>query len=130
MSQYVPRYSQQHIVRALLAVNVPYLLPILDFEGQFFKVLNGTVLFAPNEWRGTSGSADPLLHPFLLSDAVLAAKVGSYPRGTATAIYVTSDGGANIQDIFDLAAALPEHVQLVEASALVQAALATSAAAE
>jgi hypothetical protein len=43
---------------------------------------------------GTSGSADPALHPFLNNATEMAARLGAYPRGTVTAIYVTSDGDA------------------------------------
>lgn len=126
-AEYLPRYAAARVVRALFAVNVPYLLPVLEFApGEMSRVVNGsTVVFAPNEWRGTSGSADPLLHPFLLSPAEMAARISAYPRGTATALYVTSDGGADIGDVFALAAALEgSHVEIVEAEALTAAALA------
>ena len=126
-ASYYPRYGAANVVRALFAVNVPYLAPIAEFApGELVRVVNGTTaVFAPNEWRGTSGSANPLLHPFLLSPAEMAARIAGYPRGTATAVYVTSDGGADISDVDALAAALQgTHVEIVEAEALVAAALA------
>ena len=126
IKNYVPRYGANRVVTALFAVNVPYMFPVLEFApGEMCKILaNGTVaLFAPNEWRGTSGSAEPLLHPFLLSAKEMAAKVGALPPGTATAIYVTSDGGASIQDVVELVAALDSHVEVVAAGALLEAAL-------
>ena len=126
IASYVPRYGARGVVRALFAVNVPYLLPIVEFApGELCKVLgNGTVaLFAPNEWRGTSGSAEPLLHPFLLSPAEMAAKLGAFPRGSAAAVYVTSDGGASIADVDAMVALLGAHVEVVEAGTLTEAAL-------
>jgi hypothetical protein len=131
ISGYLPRYAAARKVTYFVAVNVPYLLPIAEFaDGEFFKVLNGSVvLFRPNEWRGTSGGADPL-QPFLPDAKTMAARLNGYPRGTVTAIYLTSDGGGKVQDFFDLAAGLGEHVQLVgdEVGALALAAAAAAAA--
>jgi len=85
---YYPRYGAAGVVRALFAVNVPYLVPVAEFApGELSRVVNGsTAVFAPCEWRGTSGSADPLLHPFLLSPAQMAARIAGFPRGTAVAV--------------------------------------------
>lgn len=131
VADYVPRYGARGVVRALFAVNVPYLVPAPEFpRGEFYKVVPGaapgaadTVLFAPNEWRGTSGSADPALHPFLNNATEMAARLGAYPRGTVTAIYVTSDGGAQLSDISALVALLPEHVRVVNPRAIADLAL-------
>ena len=125
IASYFPRYAPRGTVTALFAVNVPYMLPVVEFSpAEFFKVLNDSiVLFRPAEWRGTSGSANPLLHPFLLSAAEMAALVNAYPAGTVAHFYVTSDGGADIQDVFDLVALLGEHVQVVDHVSLAQLAL-------
>ena len=85
-------------------------------------------MFAPNEWRGTSGQHDPPLHPQLLSAQQQSDKIAAYRPGSAVALYVTSDGGASLQDVDDLVRLLPEHVQVVDANGLVAAALAAAAA--
>lgn len=112
IADYLPRYAARGVVRSFFAVNVPYLLPIINFTEPFKVVGENVVLFRPNEWRGTSGGDDPL-EPFLPSAAALAARVNAWPRGTVAAIYLTSDGGGRLQDFADLAAALGEHVEAV-----------------
>ena len=87
------------------------MFPVPEFDGDHFKILNGSlVVFAPNEWRGTSGQDQPWLHPQLLSARQLSDKIAAYRPGVAAALYVTSDGGASLQDVEDLLALLPEHV--------------------
>ena len=104
------------------------MFPVPEFEGQHFKILNrSVVVFAPNEWRGTSGADHPWLHPQLLSAQQQADKIASYRPGAAVALYVTSDGGAQLQDVEELLLLLPEHVQVVDADGLIAAALAVSA---
>ena len=124
---YLPRYAARRVVSYFVAVNVPYMLPIAEFAaGEFFKVLDGAVvLFRPNEWRGTNGGSSAL-QPFLPDAPTMAARVNAYPRGTVTAIYLTSDGGGKMEDFFDLAALLGEHVEIVgdEVGALALAAAA------
>lgn len=99
IANYVPRYSERGIVRALFAVNVPYMLPVLEFgKDEFFKVITGAgnasvVLFRPNEWRGTTGGLLP--GPFMLNATAFADRINAYPRGTVSHIYMTSDGGAD-----------------------------------
>ena len=135
IADYFPRYAVRGVVRALFATNVPYLAPVVDFSpGEYYKVLRdgaggATVLFRPSEWRGTSGSANPVEHPFLLSAAEMALLINALPAGTATHIYMTSDGGAVLQDFFDLVALLGDHVEVVDAGTLAAMALAADAAA-
>lgn len=133
IKDYLPRYAARGIVRGLFAVNVPYMLPVDEFAAdEFYKVLksptspSSTVLFRPFEWRGTSGSADPALHPFLLSAAEMAAKINAFAP-TVTHIYLTSDGGAQLSDLSDLAALLDEHVEIVAPGAAADLALARAA---
>ena len=103
------------------------MFPVPEFRGQHFKILNGSVVvFAPNEWRGTSGQDEPWLHPQLLSAEQQADKIAAYGAGAAVALYVTSDGGACLQDVDRLVALLPEHVQVVDADGLIAAALASA----
>ena len=61
---YYPRYSARGIVRSLITVNVPYMMPVWLFkEGEFYHVLEShrggshpVVLFKPREWRGASSN--------------------------------------------------------------------------
>ena len=126
ISNYFPRYAERGVVRALFASNVPYMMPVVEFaENEFFKVLGNTstpaVLFRPSEWRGTDGSA--LLPPLTLSVAAMASLLNTYPLGTVTHIYMTSDGGAQLSDFVALAALLDEHVRVVGPEALALVAL-------
>jgi hypothetical protein len=101
------------------------MFPVPEFEGEHFRILNGSVVvFAPNEWRGTSGAERPWLHPQLLSAQQQADKIAAYRPGAAVALYVTSDGGARLQDVEELLRLLPEHVHVVDADGLIAAALA------
>ena len=57
----------------------------------------------------------------------MAQELGAYPRGTVTGIYMTSDGGLNLQNsVMELVTILPEHVRLVSADTAVQLALEAS----
>jgi len=55
----------------------------------------------------------------------MAAEINAYPPGTATQIYVTSDGGANLDTIYSLVPLLAEHVRVVNHEAVVAMALAS-----
>merc|ERR1712087_846235 len=116
--------DDQHIY-GLFAVNVPYNVPIHDFwfpKLQFFKILNGGVLFKPREWRGTGtrckGSV-PLSFQNCLSVEEMAEEINHYPKGTVTQTYITSDGGGNLDMIYEVVSLLKEHVQIVSPTQLV-----------
>lgn len=112
---YVPRYTKNGIIKGLFAVNVPYMVPIIEFgENEYYKNCNGTFLFKPNEWRGTTGGA--ILPPFMLNATAFADLINSYPSGTISHIYMTSDGGAQLSDFDALASLLSEHVEIVAPS--------------
>ena len=51
--------------------------------------------------------------PWTNDAPTIAARINAYPRGTCTHLYLTSDGGGKIADLFDLAALLDEHVEIV-----------------
>ena len=131
LADYFPRYGAvdaggRAVVTAFFAVNVPYMIPVVEFGAdEYAKVLhpppNATsvdpvVVFKPNEWRGTTGGA--VLPPFMLNATAFAALINAYPRGTVAHIYMTSDGGAKLADFDDLVALLDPHVEVVAPSAL------------
>ena len=127
IASYFPRYAARGVVRSFFALNVPYMVPVVEFsEGEFFKVLgNGStpaVLFRPFEWRGTDGST--LLAPFSLNATAMASLINGYAPGTVMHIYLTTDGGCTIESCFDvLAPQLAEHVEIVPPGVLADLAL-------
>lgn len=55
----------------------------------------------------------------------MAEKLGGYPPGTITWVYMTSDGGLNLDNSFnELVPLLPSHVQLVSTDTAAKLALA------
>jgi hypothetical protein len=111
LETYAPRYAARGQVKGLVSVNVPYLVPVLEFGGEPVKVVNGSVaVFAPFEWRGTTGGGPA---PFTQNATAWAAQLNGMPAGSLVSIYLTSDGGASWQDFGDLAAMLGEHVEVV-----------------
>ena len=112
MQTYFPKYATKNVVRSGYAVNVPFLFDTLvSWTYNNFNVYGGKyVLFRPHECRGTKGSLVPGKHDTLLSVAEKASQINGYPKGTTTHIYLTSDGGGNLQDLYDLVAAFDDHV--------------------
>jgi hypothetical protein len=54
----------------------------------------------------------------------MAEELGNYPPGTVTGVYMTSDGGLNLENSFmALVKVLPSHVQLVSADTAARLAL-------
>jgi len=125
INKYFPRYTQRDIVRGFFAVNVPFNLPVLDFgENEYYKIFEKkTVLFKPREWRGTGGSSIPFSHKNYLTVKEMAAEINGYPKGTVSNIYLTSDGGANLDTLYKLVPQLDEHVQIVNHNTIVDFAL-------
>ncbi len=118
------RYTDHGRVRGLFAVNVPFNLPVFVFEkGELYKIFDGehsVVLFKPREWRGTTPSNIPLSRHNYLSAKEMADSLNELSKGSVTNIYLTSDGGANLQDLYDMVALLEEHVQLVDQNTAVK----------
>jgi hypothetical protein len=81
-------------------------------------LLGDVVLFRPREWRGTTPSNIPFSHREYLSVKDMAAELNHLPLGTVTWIYLTSDGGGNIDNIYGLVENLEEHVLVVHHEAL------------
>jgi len=128
---FLPKYAKEGgTIKGVFPVNVPYLLPTGTWlPNQCFKVIAGqdggkVVLFRPREWRGVNDKGGLIEEKFFLSPEKMAKELGSYPRGTVTAIYMTSDGGLDLNNsIMELVKLLPEHVRLVSSATAVQLAL-------
>ena len=128
---FLPKYAKMDgAIKGVFPVNVPYLFPTGTWQpNQFFKVLDGqdggkVVLFRPREWRGVNDKGGPAEKDFFLSPENMAKELGGYPRGTVTAIYMTSDGGLDLNNsIMELVKLLPEHVRLVSSDTAAKLAL-------
>lgn len=127
----LPKYaSADGVIRGIFPVNVPFSLPAFPWwpAEQFHRVLEGegggeVAVFRPRQWRGI----DDRDNRFFLSPQNMAAEIADYPRGTVTAIYMTSDGGLNLENSFmELVRLLPDHVELVSADAAAELAIAAS----
>lgn len=128
---FLPRYAKKDgTIKGVFPVNVPYLFPTGTWQpNQFFKVIVGqdggkVVLFRPREWRGVKDDGGLMEGKFFLSPENMAKELGAYPRGTVTGIYMTSDGGLDLNNsIMELVKILPEHVCLVSADTAARLAL-------
>lgn len=123
---FFPRYATNNIIRGLFAVNVPFNIPIWQFgRDEFYKVIHGsTVLFRPREWRGASGSSDiPFSGKDYLTEEEMADEINDYPPGTVCYIYLTSDGGADLDSFYNMVPYLDQHVQIVSHETLTDLAL-------
>ncbi|NLH48297.1 MAG: hypothetical protein GX444_06805 [Myxococcales bacterium] len=134
-TEFLPKYAREGgVIRGLFPVNVPYMFPTFTWAepDRFFKVLVGrdggeVVLFRPREWRGIDDSGAGLTKPFYLSPEKMAQELGDYPRGTVAYVYLTSDGGLDLENSFlTLVKILPAHVRLVSADTAARLALEAS----
>jgi hypothetical protein len=146
IQNYFPRYTTKAVVHSFFSVNVPFSVPIEAFgKDEYFKTFappttgvsandndggnaNGSVagepnvvLFRPREWRsGPNGGGGGKQE---YSAVQLANEINGYPLGTVTCIYLTSDGGGNLDSFYALVPLLDEHVQVVNHNAVGQLAL-------
>jgi hypothetical protein len=126
LSNYFPKYAANGIVRGIFTTNVPFMLPIptIFSPGEYFKIVSeNVVVFKPREWRGTEEGAAPLTKHNFLSVEQMAYELNHLPKGTVSWIYMTSDGGAGIDMLYDLVKQLDEHVQVVGHETLIDLAL-------
>jgi len=131
-ADFLPRYARVGgAIQGVFPVNVPYMFPAFPWweADQFFKVLAGddggeVVVFRPREWRGIDNSGSDLTAPFYLSPDKMADELASYPPGTVSWVYMTSDGGLSLENSFmELVRILPPKVRLVSADAAAKLAL-------
>jgi hypothetical protein len=111
---YFPRFLEHNVVKGIFAVNVPFNIPIFSFHrrNEFYKIITpaqsktdarAVVLFRPREWRGTGGHSNiPFSTKEYLSERDMATELNGYPQGTVCYIYLTSDGGANLDSLYNL----------------------------
>jgi hypothetical protein len=120
--QYFPQYTANNIVNTIFALNVPYLVPIITaaFSDTYQVVNNNLVVFAPQSWRGTDERQDK---PYFYSVARKAQEINSFPKGSISYLYLTSDGGFQISDVFALVGQLEDHVVVVDSRQLAGLAL-------
>ncbi len=127
LSDYYPRYSERNIVKGIFTTNVPFMLPVPSIfsPGEYFKIVDdNVVVFKPREWRGTAEGAAPLTkHNFLTVEQMATELNDLLPVGTVTWIYITSDGGAGLDMLYDLVDVLDEHVKVVNHETLIDLAL-------
>jgi len=131
--RFLPKYARaEGAIRGVFPVNVPYFFPTFTWwpPDRFYEALPGedgskVVVFRPDEWRGTDGKGHNVTDgPFCLTPKDMAGKLGNYPPGTVAGIYMTSDGGLNLENSFmELIQLLPSHVQIVSADTAVRLAL-------
>lgn len=94
-------------------------MPMIFPRGEDVKIVNdNVVLFRPNEWRGVDDKTGESPSVKEMAD-----RLNNEKRGTITHIYVTSDGGASIDNLWELESLLEAHVETVSADALVKLAL-------
>jgi len=128
IKHYFPRYAVNGIVRGLFPVNVPYMIPIFAFAPwERYKVFGGnTVLFKPHEWRGAGDSKIPLVNEKLgmATAKQMAREINGWRKGTAAAIYMTSDGGLNLDLMYEMVQYLDAHIEIVNQNTVVDMALA------
>ena len=134
IDNFFPKFEEKGIIKACFAVNVPFMLPVLEFKkGEHYKILNNkkskeknndvvetVILFAPREWRGYRNSSIPFSKHDTLSPKSLADEINNYPPGTVTHIYTTSDGGFHLNQLNELNTYLEEHVSVVNPNELVK----------
>mmetsp|Transcript_5194 Transcript_5194/g.9958 ORF Transcript_5194/g.9958 Transcript_5194/m.9958 type:complete len:586 (+) Transcript_5194:118-1875(+) len=134
LATYFPRFSAvagPGDALGFFLTNVPYPIPIEQFDSsEDFKIIapspdsRALVLFKPHVWRGTDTSnAERVLDPAYSSPARMADKINGLPPGSVTHIYLTSDGGATIDSVYNLVVELGEEVMIVSAGQLVDIAL-------
>ena len=112
IDRFYPQYGANGVVRGIFPVNVPYMIPVLPFGRARQYMLLGehrdVVLFRPREWRGAKGSGSQYR-----TAEQMAAELNGDERGSIVGIYTTSDGGMNLQLLYDTVKLLAPHVQIV-----------------
>ena len=108
---YYPKYTKNNIVKGFLTVNVPFIFPIFAFKNdEHYKMISDIAIFKEREWRGTGNSTVPFSKKMYLTVDEMAKEINDYPNNTISYIYLTSDGGGNLQMFNDLVKKLDNNV--------------------
>ena len=102
-------------VRSFFGTDVPYNLPTNVIWTDHFIALDGDVIvFKPREWRGTNKDGIPIFaeHNYLTEEE-MAAEISGYDKGSVSHLYLTSDGGMNLQVLYTMIDMLEDHVKVV-----------------
>ena len=98
------------------------MVPVLQFWNDTYLVMPGThptVVFRPREWRGSANCTLVPCPPFAqgnyLSPSEMAAEVSGYAPGTVAHIYLTSDGGGDLNSLYEMVENMSSHVRVVNA---------------
>ena len=100
-------------------MNVPFMIPIYAFkDNEYYKMVSDIIIFKEREWRGTGNASTPLSKKMYLTVDEMAEEINSYPSNTITYIYLTSDGGGNLQMLNNLVKILDDNIYIVNQNQL------------
>lgn len=123
IAHFYPRYATADVVHGIFPVNVPYTMPIIAFGvREQYKLLGkrkSVVLFRPKEWRGVPSSQGRQGPQYRTAKQMANEITNSTPPGSVIGIYTTSDGGMNLQLLYDMVEKLGPHVKVVSPEELV-----------
>ena len=115
--RYFPQYSitDEACIKAFFATNVPYnFLTNVVWPDYFIALDEDVFVFKPREWRGTNQEGNPpLSDQNFLTEEQMAAEINGYPKGSVSHLYLTSDGGMNLEILHTMIDQLDDHVKIV-----------------
>jgi hypothetical protein len=114
-------------VKSFFATNVPYNLPTpiqWKWNEHFRIVDDDIVVFKPREWRGTNKDNAPIFaaHNYLTEEE-MAAEINGYEKGSVAHLYLTSDGGMNLDTLYKMVDMLNDDVKIVNHEELTEMAV-------
>merc|ERR1739838_563839 len=137
---YFPKYATSNgennaldsepCVKSFFTTNVPYnFVPDTDipWTGHFLMLDGDVVVFKPREWRGTGNGVLGDIGDNYLSEEEMAAEINGYEKGSVAHLYLTGDGGMNLQTIYKMVDMLDGHVKIVNHEELTEMARQKSA---
>ena len=114
--RYFPKYSvPDSCIKSFFSTNVPYnFLTNVVWPDYFIALDEDIIVFKPREWRGTDTEGEP---PFsdqnFLTEEEMAAEINGYDKGSVSHLYLTSDGGMNLEILHTMIDLLDDHVKVV-----------------
>ena len=121
------KQENDNCVKSFFATNVPYNLPTpIQWKwNEHFRIVDDEiVVFKPREWRGTNKDNAPIFadHNYLTEEE-MAAEINGYERGSVAHLYLTSDGGMNLETLYKMIDMLNDHVKIVNHEELTEMAV-------